>query len=199
MVAAIKQLVTAEQFEQFEDKVRLDLIEGELHPMPPMPGEEHGALTYDFSVELGLYVRAHGLGQCYAAGTRFLIARDPDTAIAPDWAFVAKARLPHKRRRGFVPLVPDAVLEVRSPSDAASKVQAKMERWSAAGVRWALELDPSAEILTVYRPGQNTRRLTREDTLTGDDVLPGFAYPLRNLFPDAEVLDEVSDVEKDAD
>ena len=89
-----------------------------------------------------------------------------------------------------MPLAPDAVLEVRSPSDAPSKVQAKMERWIAAGVRWALELNPSAEILTVYRPGQKPQRLTREDTLTGEDVLPGFIYPLRNLFPDEEISEE---------
>ena len=71
-----------------------------------------------------------------------------------------------------------------------------MDRWIAAGVRWVLELDPAAEILTIYRPGIEPRRLTREDTLTGDDVLPGFNYPLRNLFPDAEVSHEVSDAEE---
>ena len=182
MTTAIKQHVTVEEFERVEEKARLDLIRGELHPMPPMPGEEHGAVTSDLSLELCLFVRDNKLGQCYAAETRFIIERDPDTAIGPDWAFVARERLPARRSRGFAPFAPDAVLEVRSPSDSKKQAQEKIERWLASGVRWALELNPATQLLTVYRPGHAPRELTRDDVLTGDDVLPGLNLLLRPLF-----------------
>jgi Uma2 family endonuclease len=178
--------ITAEEFERLDSDLRYDLIRGELRPMPPMPGEEHGALTSDLSLELSLFVRDHDLGQCYAAETRFLIARDPDTAIGPDWAFIARSRLPKRRGRGFVPIVPDAVLEVRSPSDRKAEVEDKVALWLEAGVRIVWELNPGTCILTVYRSDARARELGVADVLSGEEVLPGFALPLRRLFPDDE-------------
>jgi Uma2 family endonuclease len=99
MITAPAKPITAEEFAKFDPEWRYDLIRGELRRMPPQPGEEHGAITSDLSLELSLYVRDNELGQCYAAETRFIIARDPDTAIGPDWAFVAADRLPQKRGR----------------------------------------------------------------------------------------------------
>jgi Uma2 family endonuclease len=176
------KLITAEDFEKFDPEWRYDLIRGELHRMPPPPGEEHGALTSDLALDLGAYVREHELGQCYAAETRFIIERNPDTAIGPDWAFITAARLPQRRNRGFVPLVPDAILEVRSPGDRKSAVEAKIDQWLAAGVRLVWELNPQTRILTVYRLDAEPRQLHPTDTLSGEDVLPGFALPLRRIF-----------------
>src|SRR5579872_202073 len=146
------KLITAEEFARFDPEWRYDLIRGELKPMPPMPGEEHGALAFDFAFEVALFIREHNLGQCYAAETRFLIEHDPDTVLGPDWAFVARTRLPRKRGKGFVPFAPDIVLEVRSPSDRKRDVQEKVALWIAAGVRIVWELNPKSRTLTVHRP-----------------------------------------------
>ena len=51
-----------------------------------------------------------------------------------------------------------------------------------AGVRLGWELNPKNRILTVYRPGRRPQELTQEDTLPGEDVLPGFSFTLRSLF-----------------
>jgi Uma2 family endonuclease len=174
--------ITAEDFEKFNPEWGYDLIRGELRRMPPFPGEEHGALTFDLSWELGAYIRAHQLGQCYAAETRFVIEQDPDTAIAPDWAFIAANRLPKKRQSAFSRIVPDAVLEVRSPGDRKSAVQSKVKQWLDAGVRIVWELNPKSRILTVYRPDVAPHELSPDDTLSGEDVLPGFELPLSRLF-----------------
>jgi Uma2 family endonuclease len=173
-----------EEFEQFDPDWRYDLIRGELCPMPPMPGDEHGAYGFNFVLEVGSFVRDHQLGQCYLAETRFIIERDPDTAIGPDWAFIAKERLPVKRVPGFVPIVPDAVLEVRSPSDRKSEVEAKIALWLNAGVRLVWELNLKKRILTVYRPGESPRIVGMDGIISGEDVLPGFSLPLRALFPE---------------
>jgi Uma2 family endonuclease len=174
--------ITAEEFERFDPEWRYDLIRGELRPMPPMPGAEHGVVTFELSLEVGTFVRQHELGRCFAAKTRFTIERDPDTAIAPDFAFVAKHRLPERLPGGFLEMAPDLVLEVRSPSDRKKGVEEKVRRWLSAGVRLVWELDPKTRILTIYRPGQEPRKLGIDDTLTGEDVLPGFTLPLRRLF-----------------
>ncbi len=178
----LPRLVTAEEYERFESDRRLDLIEGELWPMPPMPGAEHGAVTSDFSFEVVSFVRQHNLGRCFAAETPFVIEFDPDTAIGPDLAFVRADRLPDPLPAGFLRLAPDLVLEVRSPSDRAPEVLAKVRRWLAAGVRLVWELNPRTRILTVYQNGAEAQTLGVEDTVTGGDVLPGFSFPLRRLF-----------------
>jgi Uma2 family endonuclease len=181
-VALRAKPITAEEFERFDPEWRYDLIKGELHPMPPLPGEEHGAVTFDFALEVGQYVRDHDLGQCYAAETRFLVERNPDTAIGPDWAFIAKERLPKRRGKGFVPIAPDAVLEVRSPSDRPREVRDKVGIWLRAGVRLVWELDLRSRVMTVYRPNREPRRIGADGTLDGEDVLPGFHLLLGRLF-----------------
>ncbi|HLK55829.1 MAG TPA: Uma2 family endonuclease [Chthonomonadaceae bacterium] len=175
--------ITAKDFEKFDPEWRYDLIRGELVPMPPPPSEDHGATTSDFAFELTGFVKRNNLGQCYAAETRFLIERDPDTVIAPDWAFVVQERLGERRSKGSVPRVPDAILEVRSPSDRKSEVVKKMRLWIESGVRIGWELDLDARVLTVYRPGKEPYEIGMDGMVTGEDVLPGFEMPLRLLFP----------------
>lgn len=113
---------------------------------------------------------------------RFVIARNPDTAIAPDWAFIASARLPQHRGQGFVPIVPDIVLEVRSPGDRKNAVITKVNLWLTAGARLVWELNPRTRILTVYKQNREPTALSIDDTLSGEDVLPGFELPLARLF-----------------
>jgi Uma2 family endonuclease len=174
--------ITAEDFEKFDPEWRYDLIRGELHPMPPMPGARHGQITFDLAFEAASFVRKHDLGVCFAAETRFVIEFNPDTAIAPDWAFVAKDRLPEELPEGFLRLAPDIVLEVRSPSDRASEVKTKVARWLSSGVKIVWELNMKTQALTVHRPNADSVPLGPDDILTGDEVLPGFSLPLRGLF-----------------
>ena len=181
-VSQLTRLVTAEEFEQMDSALRLDLIKGELRPMPPMPGAQHGVVTFDFSLEVALFIRQHNLGRCFAAETRFVIEYNPDTSIAPDFAFVRAERLPAPIPEASLRLAPDLILEVRSPSDRSSEVQDKVNRWLRAGVRLVWELNPRTRIFTVYQSGVEPQELGVNDTLTGGDVLPGFAFPLRRLF-----------------
>ncbi len=188
VMEAVK-LVTADEYEQMESQfkargIRMDLIEGRLVEVTSMPGGEHGSITMDLSLEVGWFVRQHRLGRCFAAETRFVIAHNPDTSIAPDFAFIRADRVPNPLPKNYWRLVPDLVLEVRSPGDTTPKSQAKMNRWIRAGVCLGWELNPTPQILTVYRPGEAPQQLGVNDTLTGEDVLPGFTFPLRNLFRD---------------
>ena len=150
--------------------------------MPPMPGARHGDLTIVLSAYATLFVLDNDLGRCFAAETRFIIERSPDTAIGPDWAFVARDRLPEEMPEGFLELAPDIVLEVRSPSDRRAEVLEKVQRWLAAGVRIVWELDPARRVLTVYRPDTDPQPLGIDDTLAAEDLLPGFSLPLVRLF-----------------
>jgi Uma2 family endonuclease len=178
-----RPLYTAADLERMtQDGREYELIRGELHAMAP-PGAEHGRSTESLAARMTVHALDTELGVCFAAETGFLIERDPDTVLAPDWAFIAAARLPAVMPMGYMPLVPDAVLETRSPGDSKREVAAKMQRWVSVGAKVALDLDPRAQQLTVHRLGVPPEALGTDDVLALDDVLPGFSLPLRRVFP----------------
>jgi Uma2 family endonuclease len=178
----LKRFYTAEELLTFPADLRFELIEGRLREsMSPASGE-HGYFTYDLAFDIGSFVRSHRLGHCFASETGFLVRRDPDTVLAPDFAFVSYERLPQPPTRGFVPVAPDMIIETRSPGDRGPAVEEKMREWLSAGVRLAIDLVPSRRRVTVYRPGMEPLTLGTNDTLEGYDVLPGFSLPLSRLF-----------------
>ena len=153
--------------------------------MPPPPGGQHGAVTNDISAFAAAFAIEHGLGQGFASETGFVIARDPDTVRAPDWAFVRKSRLKGLLSKKHVPVAPDLVLETRSPTDTRPEVAYKIEIWLQAGVTLVWEVDPEAQRVTVHRAGRPPIFLTSSDTLSGEDVLPGFELQLSKVFRSA--------------
>jgi Uma2 family endonuclease len=177
--------VTAEELFSMPPDEHFELIQGELKEKMPT-GDEHGSLTFALSLEIGWFVRENRLGRCWAAETGFLVARDPDTVLAPDFAFLRAENVPAEMTRGYVRAVPDLVLETRSPNDRRREVTEKVQEWLDAGVSMVLELNPMKSILTVYRPGTEPLALGPEDSFDGGEVLPGFSLPLNTLLSSPE-------------
>ena len=127
-------LMTAEQmFAMPDDGHRCELINGVLRMMSPA-GSEHGQVADRISRHLGNHVESNNLGATYATATGFLIGTSPDTVRAPDAAFVSHSRLKSvEPTSGYLPLAPDLVVEVVSPSDTSSDVEAKVDQWLNAG------------------------------------------------------------------
>ena len=156
---------------------RVELVRGVLVVREPAGGR-HGRIAVNIAIELGGYVRAHVLGAVYAAGTGFTLARDPDTVRAPDVAFVHRDRLPTPEPIGFPDLAPDLVVEVLSPGDRPGELLAKIADWLSAGTRLVWVIDPERRLARVYRQDGTERIVTAEETLEGEDVVPGFSCPL---------------------
>ena len=96
-------------------------------------------------------------------------------------AFVSTPRLDGVEDTGF-PIPPDLAIEVVSPTDAQSRVVDKAFAYLDAGTCLVWVLEPRSQTVTVYRSERDIVLLTREDTLTGEDVVPGFACPVSQLF-----------------
>ena len=157
-----------------------ELIRGELKPMAPAGGG-HGSMTVRLSYYLLSHIIENNLGEPFAAETGFIVEENPRTILAPDFAFILKERVPDPIPDNFVPVVPDLVLETRSPGDRAGEVAAKVELWLEVGAREVLELNPRRQILTVYRPNVAPLALTADDKLESD-LLPGFSLELRLIL-----------------
>lgn len=100
-------LLTAEDLAELPDEgSRFDLIQGVLQKMPPA-GFDHGLISATIASHLDRFVRDHGLGWVVGAETGFVLARNPDTVLAPDAAFVSADRMPPPgERQGFAALAP---------------------------------------------------------------------------------------------
>lgn len=175
------KLYTEDDLEQMDSCARYELIRGELCAMPNNSAE-HGNKTARLSGSIGVFVEENNLGECFAAGTHFTIARNPDTTLAPDFAFIARERLTNIPPRGYLHLAPNLIIETRSSGDTRREFAFKAAHWLYVGVRLVWALDPSTRSLTVHHNGVPPVTLTSEDTLSGEDVLPGFTLPLRRLF-----------------
>ncbi len=108
---------------------------------------------------------------------------DPERVRGPDVAFVAAHRLPEGRLpEGFLSGAPDLAVEVLSPSDEPLDVQQRVRDFLDAGARLVWLVAPQANTVTVYRADGSARFLRDQETLEGEDVLPGLKIPLTEIF-----------------
>ena len=156
---------------------RTELVRGVLVVREPA-GYQHGDVAMRLAAAIFTHVQARGLGRVFAAETGFTLARKPDTVRAPDVAFISTARLPDPPPRGFAELAPDLAVEVLSPDDRPGEVLAKVADWLNAGARLVWVVDPVRVLARVYRADGSESMLDETDALRGEDLLPGFEYPL---------------------
>src|SRR5215467_2104485 len=181
-MATQEKLYTADdlwELSQDENK-HFELIRGVLVEMSPA-NELHGELTLEIGALIRNCVRANDLGRVYAAETGFELFKDPDTVLAPDVAFISKARV-KPRTEKFGAVAPDLVVEVVSPSNSKSELHEKIQLYFEAGTRRVWVIYPRARTVYVYRSAKDVTILDINDTLEGEDVLPGFSVRLRDLF-----------------
>ena len=149
----------------------------------PRPSFEHGRCVARISAILLAFVESRRLGVVVAGDPGFVLARRPDTVRGPDVAFVTSGRAKEiDLARPFFPGAPDLAVEVLSPNDRVNEVLAKVTDYLAAGCRMVWVVDPALAELSVFRSPFSPRVLCGEDMLDGEDVLPGFALPVQELF-----------------
>ena len=77
---------------------------------------------------------------------------------------------------------PDVVIEVKSPDDTYASIRERAQYYLAHGARLVWLLYPAKGLVEVYRQGADSDLLTCEDTLQGEDVLPGFTLAVHEIF-----------------
>lgn len=177
------QPMTAEELLRLpNDGKRYQLVRGELRTMSP-PDFRHGEIAGNIYAALRAYVRSKGLGRTSVGDPGFLLARNPDTVLAPDAAFLSADQAPPgDLPRGFWKGAPTLAVEVVSPNDTAYEVEEKVEDWLALGCAMVVVVSDKRRTVTVHRPGQSPRILRGNDIFDGEDVVPGFQLPLPEIF-----------------
>ena len=182
-MSPVTQLVSAEQlFRMPADGFRYELVRGELKKMTPS-GFTHGKVVVKLTAPLAFHVETNSLGVVLGAETGFKIASNPDTVRAPDIAFINQERL---RELGptekFWPAAPELAVEVLSPGDTVYEIEEKVAAWLAAGSSMVWVLNPKLRTIHVHRPNSPTQTLSENDTLDGQEVIPGFRIRVSEIF-----------------
>jgi Uma2 family endonuclease len=171
------------EFCQLNRDLRIErTAEGELEIMPPA-GWKTSARNSQIVFQLQLWAKQDGRGVVTDSSGGFTL---PNSAVrVPDAAWTERSRteaLPEEQQERFIPLCPDFVIELRSPTDRLSVLQRKMQEYLANGAQLGWLLVPQVRRVYVYRPYQPVEILENPETLAGDPLLPGFVLDLREIW-----------------
>jgi Uma2 family endonuclease len=112
-----------------------------------------------------------------------IFPESPNRIRKPDGSFIKRGRLPDDRApKGYITIVPDLLIEVVSPNDEAIEVEQKIADFLRVNVPLMWILYPDIKSVYVFRHGGAITRLTAADTITGEDVLPGFTCRVETFF-----------------
>jgi Uma2 family endonuclease len=180
--APVQTRYTPDDLLALENGNCFELIDGQL--VEKNMGAEAGVIAANVIFLPRLFVRDHGGGVVSTQDAGYQIfPHAPDRVRKPDTSFIRHGRLPGNRvPRGNVSVAPDLVVEVVSPNDLAEEVNTRVVDYLLAGVRLIWVIYPATRFVQVFRPGGVVAYRTAADELGGEDVLPGFACRVEELF-----------------
>lgn len=180
---AERKVWTDEEFMALpQDGHRYEIVNGELMDMGNS-GALHGNIAIILSSALFAVVNAQNLGALFDSSTAFKMKNG--NKRCPDISFFAKTRLQGMTElpTGFLEGAPDLVIEILSPGNTVEEIHGKLVDYFENGTRLAWVIYPNENYVLVYRSVQEPDRLLKSvDLLEGEEMIPGFTFPVANLF-----------------
>jgi Uma2 family endonuclease len=169
-----------------DDGWRYEVVEGVL---VRVAGSGAWATTIGrrLGARLGDYVDEHDLGLVTGADGVFKFP-GAETGLLPDVGFyAAERRALIVDRSKPIPFAPDLAIEVASPSQDSEAMAAKARLYLRGGTRLVWVIWPERRAIDVWHPSdidQPAATLGADEALDGEDVVPGFVYPVADVFAD---------------
>jgi Uma2 family endonuclease len=183
--STLKLTMSHEQFVQLawvNQNLQLErTATGELIVMPPT-GSDTGNKNADILGQLWLWNRQTQLGQIFDSSSGFHLPNGADRS--PDVSWIRQDRwdtLTPEEKSGFAPLCPDFVLELRSKHDSLELLQQKMQEYQENGAQLGWLIDRHRKKVEIYRPGKAVEVQNSPNSLSGEDILPGFTLDLTEI------------------
>ncbi len=165
------------------DESGIELVDGQIVRYP-MPGGLHGEVCSKANFYLVLHVMTNKLGRVLGDDTFIRTSSNPDSYLGADICFIGKDTLPPEQPTPTGPISPplELVVEVRSPSNSVADMTEKAAKYTRAGVKVVLVLDPQTDSAGVFRAEELPQRFHNGDVLELPDILPGFSVPVAKFF-----------------
>lgn len=184
-VSHVALTVTPEEFDQLcidNPDLRLELTkDGRLIVMAPTGGET-GRRNLTLALEVGLWNRQTHLGEAFDSSTGYDFTALGGGKLSPDVSWIEKSRLDGINIVGFIPVVPDFVIELRSATDPLQPLREKMQEYQRLGVRLGLLINPQDQQVEIYRPDQAVVILASPPAVDCGEVMPGFVLTRSYLW-----------------
>ncbi len=178
--------LTDEQFEQLcranQDFKFERTAQGELIVMSPTGGET-GNWNSGLTGQVWFWNQQKKLGKSFDSSTGFKLPNGANRS--PDVAWVRQEQwdgLTSEQKKKFIPLCPDFVIELLSPTDDLEDLRAKMREYLENGASLGWLINSQDQQVEIYRPGQPIETLDRPATLSGDFILPEFSLDLCEIW-----------------
>ena len=155
---------------------------GDLVIMPPTGGKT-GNRNGRLIQQLFNWSDRDGTGIAFDSSTGFKLPnganRSPDASWIPltEWE-----TLTDKQQQRFLPLCPDFIIELLSPSDRLDKTQAKMQEYLNNGMILGWLINPQQQQVEIYRQGEEVEILNAPNSLSGESLLSGFVLNLQPVW-----------------
>jgi Uma2 family endonuclease len=168
-----------------DDGYTHELVNGEL-VMSPKNNWLHGKICMRLSTAMKSFADLHRLGAVWNSSTGFWM--ENLNCRASDISFVRKERLRGLKRREakFFQGAPDLAVEVLSPSNTRREVDERLSDYFSSGAQLAWVIDPERELVEICHAPTQRRLLGSGAMLDGEQLLPGFQYPVADLFKEWE-------------
>ena len=183
-VEAPKRIWTEAELQALPDDGYIhEVVSGEL-VMSPKNNWYHGRICVRLVTSLANFASEHRLGAVLDSSTGYWMHNR--NCRAPDISFVPKSRLaalgfkPKEKR--FFPGAPDLAVEILSPNNTRAEIDERLRDFFSSGTQLAWIIDPESESVEICRSLTQRKLLGPGAFLEGEDVLPGFRYPIANLF-----------------
>ena len=177
--------VTPEQFDRLcidNPDLRLELTANrELIVMAPAGGES-SEKNGDLFLDVGIWNRQTNLGRVFDSSGGYDFTALGGGQPSPDVSWIEKSRLEGVNIVGFIPVVPDFAIELRSATDNLKPLQQKMREYQRLGVRLGLLVDPKNKRVEIYRQGQESELLESPTEIDCSEVMPGFVLSMSRIW-----------------
>ncbi len=171
------------EFCQANRDVRIERnSQGDIIIMPPT-GWETGNKNAEITIQLGIWAKQDGRGKSADSSTGYILPNGATISPAASW--ILKERLekvsPAKRRK-FLPIAPDFVIELRSQSDSLQKLKDKMQEYIENGVSLGWLIDATRRKIYVYSSNNEIEILENPTEISGEPILQGFVLNLKEIW-----------------
>jgi Uma2 family endonuclease len=150
--------------------------------MPPT-GFETSDRNAELTTQLRIWAKKDKRGVTADSNGGFVL---PNGATrSPDSSWTLKSRLEKfsaEELRKFLPLCPDFVVEMTSPSDSLSETQEKMREYIENGARLGWLIHSKTKQVFIYRPNEDVEILENPRKVSGEPLLTGFELDLAEIW-----------------
>jgi Uma2 family endonuclease len=169
-------------FCQVNRKLRIERsAKGETIVMSPTGGYS-GYRSGEVFGQLRAWAVRNKTGVAFDSSAGFLL---PNGAMrSPDAAWVRLTRLRSltlREKEQFIPLCPDFVIEVASPSDELPALREKMDEYRTSGLLLGWLVLPASTEVEVHTPS-GVEVLTSPQAVSADPALPDFKLDLTSIW-----------------